>query len=103
MGGTCKRAARNYSLANPGHEIGSALDFYNFMIEKKLKTIPFVITKQEILETGQFLEERFKRARPFIGTQGHHHYEVDPDDNRFLIIKKHTESSQFVRHKIFKD
>lgn len=73
------------------------------MIEKKFKTIPFVMTKEEILETREFLSDRFKRARPFTGTLTHHHYEMDPNDYRYLIIKHHTDSTQFVRFKIFKD
>ena len=103
VGGTCKRAARNYSWANPGHEISSAEDFYNFMIEKQFKTIPFVISRAEIVETEKFLAERFKNAKPFTGTQSMHHFEVDPVDNRYLIIKEHTEGSYSTRFKIFKD
>ena len=103
VGGTCKNAAKRFSRANPGSEIRNAQDFCNFLANGVSVTIPFVITREEILKAKPFLQDRFNRARPFDGTRSYHSYECDPDDEDYLIIRKHTGSEQFIRFKIFKD
>ena len=103
IGGHVKRLASEESLRSEfDHQIINAQGFYNFMKQKNLKTIPFILTKEEIDRTEKELELRYDNAVPVKGTQKYHNFEVDPSDNNFLFVKPFSESKQTIRVRINK-
>ena len=98
-----KRLAAAESLRSEfNHEITSAKGFYDFMKKKKLKTIPFLISTEEINQTAKDLDQRYDNAVLVKGTQKFHDYQVDETDSNFLLVKTFSESKNTVKVRINK-
>ena len=82
--------------------VNDAKGFYDFIIRKKFKTIPLLITTEEINKTASDLEERWKNSVTVKGTQKFHHYEVDKSDSNFILVKDFTTSNKTKRVRITK-
>ena len=105
IGGYLKeRAANDSKVSKEGFmsSITDAKGFHDFIIRKKFKTIPLLVTTEEIDKTALTLEERWKNASTIKGTQKFHHYEVDKTDSNFLFVKYFSTSNYTKRVRIIK-
>ena len=103
MNGTLKREAANTSLyMKEGNTITSAEGFHQWNKTRqtargeKSKVISFVITKEDIDETGanEKLKKRWEKARTVSGTQSCHSFSPDPNDINFLYAKSFYSSGE---------
>ena len=103
IGGTVKRLASEESIRSQfDHSITSAKGFHDFMIRKNLKTIPFIITTEEIDNVESELNQRFSNAIQVKGTQKFHHFTTCPTNSNYLLVKPFSESKNTSRVKINK-
>ena len=74
------------------------------MIEKNHKTVPFILTTEDIQEVlnNQAIVDRWENAIQIKGTHSYHDYRVDTNDNRFLSVRHYTSSEEYKRMKIRK-
>ena len=96
-----KRLASEESIRSEfNHSITSAKGFHDFMIRKNLKTIPFIVTSDEINDVESNLNQRYNDALQVKGAQKFHHYTTCLNDSNFLLVKTYSESESSSRVRI---
>ena len=86
-----KRLARDFSLRNG--QISNADEFYNFVKSEKTssganyKTIPLLVTPEEISATDEELKERWSLARRVDGTLSFHDFRCDESNDRYIFVR----------------
>ena len=70
----------------------------------KSKIIPMIITTEdyEKVRTNDVVKKRWDAARTLDGTQSHHHFERDPTDRDFIIMRPHSGCDEYKRVRLFK-
>ena len=103
IGGCLKSKAADESkkkgLKNP---INNAKTFQEFIIRKNYKTIPILITTEEIDKTASDLDDRWKSSQTVEGTQKFHHFEVNKEDMNFIQVKHFSSSDNSMKIRIKK-
>ena len=86
------------------NSILNAEGFRDWMIKKNHKTVPFILTTEEIQEVlnNQAIVDRWENAIQIKGIQSCHDYRVDTNDNIFLFVRHYTSSEEYKRVKIRK-
>ena len=82
--------------------VKDAQTFSDFIKKKKYPTIPIVITKEEIDEVVVLQRKRWENAQQIKGTQKFHHFQPDPQDGDFLIVKNFSDSQSSKKVRIMK-
>ena len=107
IGGEMKRLATAESLNKGDYNTilnAAALkDFIQNYITSRgqhLKTVPLLVTPQEIKQTKQRMKSRWDRAIQLKGTLTYHHYEPDPSNNSFILVKHFSTSENSKRMRI---
>ena len=103
IGGCLKSKAADESkkkgVKNP---INNAKTFQEFIIRKNYKTIPILITTEEIDKTASDLDDRWKSSQTVEGTQKFHHFEVNKEDMNFIQVKHFSSSDTSMKIRIKK-
>ena len=107
IGGNLKGLATTESI-NKGdyNTILNAAAFMDFVLNYKtsrgenLKTIPLLVTPEEIKETAKKMKPRWDSALPIQGTQSYHHFEPDPNNEEFVVVKHFSNSDNLKKLKI---
>ena len=83
------------------NSILNAEGFRNWMIEKNHKTVPFILTTEDIQEVlnNQAIVDRWENAIQIKGTQSYHD---NTNDNRFLFVRHYASCEEYKRVKIRK-
>ena len=107
IGGEMKRLATAESINKGAYNTilnAAALkDFIQNYITsrgKHLKTVPLLVTPQAIKETEKKMKSRWDRAIQLKGTLTYHHYEVDPSNKEFILVKHFSSSENSKRARI---
>ena len=106
VGGNLKTLAHDYSLKHG--EISNAEEFFNFVKSQKTacgdsyKTIPVLVTPEEIAATLEKYQDRWNMAKPIDGTQSFHDYRCDESNDRYLFVRKISNAEEYQRVCVYK-
>ena len=98
IGGCFKYQARMESLRKRSSEmpITDAVGFYNFVSRISDKTVPMLITHDEIQQTAKRFKVRWKNAKVIHKTQTYHDFRVDPNNSKFIYVRHISASEEIV-------
>ena len=97
-----QKAADESKMKGLKEPIIDAKSFHNFVIRKKYQTIPILISTEEINQKELDLDSRWKKSSTLKDTQKFHHYEIDPDDKEFIVVKRFSLSKVAKRVRLLK-
>ena len=107
IGGTMKKLATTESINSGAYnKILNAKAFMEFIQShitsrgKKIETIPLLVTPEQIKETKRKMESRWSKAIQIKGTLTFHHYEPDPSDKMFIVVKHFSTSENSKRMRV---
>lgn len=98
IGGTLKRGARNYSIANK-NEIQTTRQLYHWASETYKTTIQVAYADaDEYNNVKEKLFSRYKEAQTIRGTQGFHSF--IPINETFVHVRRYSDCAKFEQRKI---
>ena len=101
-----KRLARDFSLRKG--QISNAVEFFNFVKSEKTvsgenyKTIPLLVTPEEISATDVEFKDRWSLARRLDGTLSFHDFRCDESNERYIFVRKVSTCEEYQRMCIYK-
>ena len=74
--------------------ITDAQTFYNFVARISDKTVPMLVTHEEIQETAKRFKARWFYAKKIDQTQSYHDFRVDSNDSKFIWVRHVSDSEE---------
>ena len=103
VGGKLKSLARENSIQQGVHnKILNAQGFHDFVKEKGYKYTSILVSEEEIKVSQKTHKVRWEQAKTIKGTQELHDFQVDPDDDGYLLVRQFSKSKDFKRIPIVK-
>ena len=109
--GAVKRSANDEALKRAfRNDIVDAEGLHKFLTTHinssgdRSKIIPMIVTTEDYdnVRNNEVVKRRWDNSRTLDGTQQHHHFQRDPNDRDFIIMRPYSGCDEYKRVRLFK-